>query len=91
MNHDPPSSAQRAPAEGVAASHVTNTPPPGTPVAKQNPRDKLAKNRKLFNKKREAFLTDLLRNMDILTYAELSAIYYMEYAHCSLQALEHSY
>jgi len=37
------------------------------------------RNKRLFNKKREAFLADLMRNVDILIYAELSAIYYMEY------------
>ena len=37
------------------------------------------KNREMFNKKRGELLDDLLRNLDILIYAELSTIYYMEY------------
>ncbi|TKA48218.1 hypothetical protein B0A54_01711 [Friedmanniomyces endolithicus] len=36
-------------------------------------------NRQLFNKKRGELLDDLLRSVDILVYAELSTIYYMEY------------
>lgn len=36
------------------------------------------KNRQMFNKKRGELLDDLLRSLDILVYAELSAIYYME-------------
>ncbi|GAB7343433.1 hypothetical protein MBLNU457_1460t1 [Dothideomycetes sp. NU457] len=36
------------------------------------------RNKRLFNKKREAFLADLMRNVDILIYAELSVIYYMD-------------
>lgn len=36
------------------------------------------RNRRMFNKKREAFLGDLMRNIDMLIYAELSTIYYME-------------
>jgi len=42
-------------------------------------RERRQRNRRLFNKKREAFLGDLMRNVDILVYAELSAVYYMEY------------
>jgi hypothetical protein len=38
------------------------------------------RNKAAFNKKRDAFLQDLLRNIDLLIYAELSAIYYMECA-----------
>ncbi|KAK3675707.1 hypothetical protein LTR78_004348 [Recurvomyces mirabilis] len=35
-------------------------------------------NRQLFNRKRGDLLDDVLRNLDILVYAELSAIYYMD-------------
>lgn len=38
------------------------------------------KNRQMFNKKRGELLDDLLRSLDILVYAELSTVYYMEYA-----------
>lgn len=34
--------------------------------------------RDLFNRKRVDLLDDLIRNLDILVYAELSIIYYME-------------
>jgi hypothetical protein len=37
-------------------------------------------NRENFNRKRGEFLDDLLRSLDVLVYAELSTIYYMEYA-----------
>lgn len=43
-------------------------------------RDRRKRNRLLFNKKREHFLKDYLRNLDVLIYAELAAVYYMEYA-----------
>lgn len=43
-------------------------------------RDRRQRNRLLFNKKREHFLKDYLRNLDVLIYAELAAVYYMEYA-----------
>lgn len=37
------------------------------------------KNRQTFNRKRGDLLEDLLRSVDILVYAQLSAIYYLEY------------
>ncbi|KAK0343204.1 hypothetical protein LTR91_022614 [Friedmanniomyces endolithicus] len=39
---------------------------------------KRTRNRQLFNKKRGELLDDLLRSVDILVYAELSTIYYMD-------------
>lgn len=38
------------------------------------------KNRQLFNKKHGDLLADLQRELDINIYAQLSIIYYMEYA-----------
>ena len=35
-------------------------------------------NRDTFNRKRGQLLDDLIYNMDVLVYAQLSAIYYME-------------
>lgn len=35
-------------------------------------------NRDMFNKKRVQLLDDLIYNLDLLVYAQLSAIYYME-------------
>jgi len=40
--------------------------------------DRRSRNRRAFNKKRESFLADLMRSIDMLVYAELSAIYYMD-------------
>lgn len=36
------------------------------------------KNRENFNRRRGDLLDDLLKNLDMLVYAELSTIYYME-------------
>lgn len=36
------------------------------------------KNREMFNRKRVELLDDLILNLDMLIYAELSTIYYME-------------
>ena len=49
--------------------------------------DRVKRNKATFNKKRDFFLQDLLRNLDLLIYAELSAVYYMECANiCHLQS-----
>ncbi|KAK3714691.1 hypothetical protein LTR37_007671 [Vermiconidia calcicola] len=40
--------------------------------------EKRRKNRQMFNKKRGELLGDLLNSLDILIYAELSTIYYMD-------------
>lgn len=39
------------------------------------------KNRQMFNRKRGDLLDNLLRDVDMLIYVELSVIYYMEYVH----------
>lgn len=36
--------------------------------------------RSMFSRKRVVLLDDLIRNLDVLVYAQLSMIYYMEYA-----------
>ena len=41
--------------------------------------EKRKKNRQMFNRKRGELLDVELTNLDILVYAELSVIYYMEY------------
>ena len=43
------------------------------------------KSRLLFNRKRGERLDDLLANLDMLIYAELSVIYYMEYVEMHAQ------
>ena len=42
---------------------------------------KRKRNRQMFNRKRGELLDVELTNLDVLIYAELSAIYYMEYFH----------
>lgn len=54
---------------------------PATSLDNATRRERSQRNKALFNKKREAFLQDLIRNLDLLVYAQLSAVYYMEYAH----------
>ena len=43
-------------------------------------RERVQRNKATFNKKRDAFLQDLVRNLDLLIYAQLSTVYYMECA-----------
>lgn len=49
----------------------------GAPTAAQIEKRR-KENREMFNKKRGQLLDDLIYNLDILVYAQLSAIYYME-------------
>lgn len=74
MNDEPSGSAETARDGGLAN-------PEDTHVAVQRAiREKRKRTKLLFNKKREHFLKDFLRNIDILVYAELATVYYMEYA-----------
>lgn len=57
-------------------SSIQDTPD-GAPTAAQVAKRR-KENREMFNKKRGQLLDDLIYNLDILVYAELSAIYYME-------------
>ena len=71
-------------ASSSAAAYTPDIPqdgprPEAAPTAAQLAERK-KKNRQLFNRKRGDLLDDVIRNLDILLYAELSAIYYMEYA-----------
>jgi len=72
MNHEPSGSASTA-----TDGHTTND---AWQAILQAPQERRKRNRLLFNKKREYFLKDFSRSIDILIYAELAAIYYMEYA-----------
>jgi hypothetical protein len=49
----------------------------GAPTAAQIEKRR-KENRDTFNRKRGQLLDDLIYNMDVLVYAQLSAIYYME-------------
>jgi len=78
MSHEPESSTVTDPTNNANASESSNNV--GTRRTHDTvARERRQRNRRLFNKKREAFLGDLMRNVDILVYAELSAVYYMEY------------
>lgn len=78
MNDEPASSAAAASSSRVANELPTDdTLHHGEPTAAQVA-ERRKKNREVFNKKRGQLLDDLLYNVDILIYAQLSAIYYME-------------
>lgn len=74
MNDEPSSSA---PPPSSSYQRHDAPHPPELPTAAEVA-EKRKKNRDIFNKKRGDLLDDLLRNLDILIYAELSTIYYME-------------
>ncbi|KAK5108844.1 hypothetical protein LTR62_007734 [Meristemomyces frigidus] len=69
------SAAAYTPEHTQHASFAQTTPSPAQ-VAEQR-----KTNRQLFNRKRGDLLDDVLKNLDMLIYAELSAVYYMEYIH----------
>ena len=71
MNDDPSSSSS-----GAYTSHADTSQEASPTAAELAERRK--KNRQLFNRKRGDLLDDLLRHLDILIYAELSTIYYMD-------------
>lgn len=78
MNDEPAPSAVAPSSSRVAnelPTHDTNQD--GEPTAAQVA-ERRKKNRDVFNKKRGQLLDDLLYNVDILIYGQLSAIYYME-------------
>lgn len=72
MNHEPTGSASTATNEDS-----TND---AWQAILRAPQERRKRNRLLFNKKREYFLKDFGTSIDMLIYAELAAIYYMEYA-----------
>lgn len=75
MNDEPSSSAQpaSAPHDDIPAQQSD-----ALPNAKQI-EERKRKNRENFNKRRGELLDDLIKSVDLLIYAELSTIYYMEY------------
>ncbi|TKA83778.1 hypothetical protein B0A55_00024 [Friedmanniomyces simplex] len=66
----------------AAAAHSLPDAPNGrahdAPPTAADQAKKREKNRKMFNKKRGELLDDLLRSVDLLVYAELSTIYYVD-------------
>ena len=73
MSDEPSSSAAAYTPDVTHDEPRTETAPTAVQLAERK-----KKNRQLFNRKRGDLLDDVLRNLDILVYAELSAIYYME-------------
>lgn len=80
--NDEASSSAATPAASAAApaskSRRHGDEEPASTAAELAERRK--KSRQLFNRKRGERLDDLLANLDMLVYAELSVIYYLEYA-----------
>jgi hypothetical protein len=72
MNDEPSSSSS-----GAHGNHDLDLPQEAEPTAGELAEWR-KKNRQMFNRKRGELLDDLLRNLDILIYAELSTIYYMD-------------
>lgn len=81
MNDEPASSAAASSSRVADQLPTDDTLPQGqqdgTPTVAQI-EERRKKNREMFNKKRGQLLDDLLYNLDLLVYAQLSAIYYME-------------
>lgn len=78
MNDEPAPSAAAASSSRVPNELATDdVRQDGEPTAAQIEAQR-KKNREMFNKKRVFLLDDLLYNLDVLVYAQLSAIYYME-------------
>lgn len=76
MNDEPSSSSSRAHdtnLHNVDLDSAQEAPPTAAQLAGRR-----KKNRQMFNRKRGELLDDLLRNLDILVYAELSTIYYLD-------------
>jgi hypothetical protein len=72
MNDEPSSSSS-----GARTNHGLDIPQEAAPTAAELA-ERRKKNRQMFNRKRGELLDDLLRTLDILIYAELSTIYYMD-------------
>lgn len=79
MNDEPASSAAAAASSSRIAfdAPTDSAQQDGAPTASQI-QERRKKNREMFNKKRGQLLDDLIYNVDMLVYAQLSAIYYME-------------
>ena len=73
MNDEPASSSSGAHGNHDLDDHPQEAAPTAAELAERR-----KKNRQMFNRKRGDLLDDLLRNLDILIYAELSTIYYMD-------------
>jgi hypothetical protein len=72
MNDEPSSSASPAIGRSPQEDGTENISTPAEVAERRK------KNRENFNRRRGDLLDDLLRNLDVLIYAELSTIYYME-------------
>lgn len=77
MNDEGPSAAAASSSRVAFDVAADSTPRDEAPTAAQV-EERRKNNRDMFNKKRVHLLDDLIYNMDLLVYAQLSAIYYME-------------
>ncbi|KAF2482363.1 hypothetical protein BDY17DRAFT_324650 [Neohortaea acidophila] len=75
MNDEASSSRIARPPPSIVDSNGSSYQPAPTAAELAERRKK---NRQTFNRKRGDLLDDLLRNLDLIIYAELSAIYYMD-------------
>ena len=74
MNDEPPASASSSRAARTYDNHAEEDVPPTTAQLAERRKH----NREQFNRKRGQFLDDLIYNLDVLIYAELSVIYYLD-------------
>jgi len=77
MNDDGPSAAAASSSRVAFDVTVDGTLRDEAPTAAQM-EERRKNNRDMFNKKRVQLLDDLIYNLDLLVYSQLSAIYYME-------------
>jgi hypothetical protein len=88
MNNDPSSSTASAPANDEPD---TNLVPDGSSRINVEPWETQQGRIASQNKKRESFVLDIMRKLDFLIYAELSALYYMESVPFLLLCMQRTY
>jgi hypothetical protein len=76
MNHEGEASSSAA---GAHYSHDGRQDKPEAAPTAAELAERRKKNRQMFNRKRGDLLDNVLRDLDMLVYAELGVIYYMEY------------
>ena len=79
MNNAPSSSASAAAYPDPEPGDSAHDNEQDVPLTAAEIADRRRRNRENFNKRRGELLDDLIRSIDLLVFAELSAIYYMEY------------
>ncbi len=81
MNHEPPAPTSEIPSsyhhpDHASASHSSQAETAAT-ASHQEPQQRVRSSQKMYKTR---CLDHLIRNLDIMIYAELSILYYMEYA-----------